>query len=139
MPLTTRRTPASGLRALLSTRRGAIAVALTCALAAAGILFFAVSRYRASLSTAQQHVTVLVANRVIPKGTSGTTIATNKFFTAETLVRKQVTPGAVASTAAITGKVANKDILPGEQLTARVMKIYATPQPIIDRVGAMMR
>jgi tripartite-type tricarboxylate transporter receptor subunit TctC len=27
----------------------------------------------------------------------------------------------------------------GEQLNARVMKIYATPQPIIDRVGAMMK
>ena len=27
----------------------------------------------------------------------------------------------------------------GEQLTARVMKIYATPQPIIDTVGAMMK
>jgi pilus assembly protein CpaB len=117
MELTTGRRPASEIRAFLSTRRGAIVVALACAVAAAVLLLVAVSRYQASVRAAQQNVTVLVANRLIPKGTSGTAIATGRFFTSETLVQKQLTAGAVADTSAISGKVAARDILPGEQLT----------------------
>lgn len=118
MELTSRRTPASSIRAFLSTRRGGIAVALACAVAAAAILLLAVTRYRASVRATHQSVTVLVANRLIPKGTSGTDIATGRFFTSETLAQKQVTTGALVDTAAIAGKVAARDILPGEQLTS---------------------
>lgn len=118
MELTSRRTPATDLRAFLSTRRGAALVALVCAAAAAAVLLVAISHYRAGVSTAQQDVTVLVANRLIPKGTSGTAIATGGSFATERLARKQVSAGAVADTAAISGEVTSRDVLPGEQLTA---------------------
>src|SRR5947209_13804204 len=118
MELTSRRTPAPNIRAFLSTRRGAVAVALTCAVVAGALLLIAVSRYRASVQTSQQNATVLVANRLIQKGTSGTTIATGGSFTAKSLAHKQAAAGAVVNTAAISGQVAVRDILPGEQLTA---------------------
>jgi pilus assembly protein CpaB len=106
------------MRGFLSTRRGAIAVAVLCALAAAAVLLVAISHYRASIRASQQTATVLVANRLIPKGTSGTAIATGGYFTAETLAHKQVSLGAVADTVQISSRVTVRDILPGEQLTA---------------------
>ncbi len=118
MELTSRRTPAPDIRGFLSTRKGAVTVALACAVAAAAVLLVAVSRYRASVRAAQQNVTVLVTNRLIPKGTSGTAIATGGAFTTRSLTQKQVAAGAVSDTTAIAGKVAARDILPGEQLTA---------------------
>jgi Flp pilus assembly protein CpaB len=118
MELTSRRTPAPDLRKFLSTRRGAIIVAVVCAVGAAAVLLVAISRYRASVRTAQQSATVLVANRLIPKGTSGTAIATGGSFSTEKLAQKQVTAGAVTDMAAISGRIAARDILPGEQLTA---------------------
>ena len=118
MELTSRRTGSPDLRGFLSTRRGAIAVALVCAIAAGAVLLIAFSRYRASVRASQQNLTVLVANRLIPKGTSGTAIATGGSFTAESFPAKQAATGAVANTAVISGEVAVRDILPGAQLTA---------------------
>jgi Flp pilus assembly protein CpaB len=118
MELTSRRTPAPNLRGFLSTRRGAMAVALLCAVGAGAVLLIAISRYRASLKASQQTVTVFVTNRLIPKGTSGTAIATGGWYTAESLTQPRVAAAAVADTAAIAGKVTVRDILPGEQLTA---------------------
>lgn len=119
MSVTSRRAVAGpNFRSLLSTRRGAMAVALLCAVAAGAVLLIAISRYRASVRASQAAVTVLVANRLIEKGTSGAAIATGGYFTAESLGQKHVTAGAIADTGAISGRVAVRDILPGEQLTA---------------------
>lgn len=118
MELTSRRTPRPDFRSFLSTRRGAMIVATLCAAAAATVILVGVSRYRASLKASQQNVTVLVTNRLIPKGSSGTAIATGGWYIAESLAPKRVSAGAVADTASISGRVAVRDILPGEQLTA---------------------
>ena len=118
MELTSKRTTAPNMRAFLSTRRGTIATAVVCAILAGAVMLIAFSEYRASVKSSQQSVTVLVASSLIPKGTSGTAIATGGSFKAETLAAKQVTTGALADTAAISGKAAVRDILPGEQLTA---------------------
>ncbi len=118
MELTSRRAPTSGVRAVLSTRRGAIAVSLLCAVVAGAVLLIAVSKYRSNVQASQRNLTVLVATRLIPKGTSGTAIATGSSFTSQNLAKKQVLSGAVADTSAIAGRVAIRDILPGEQLTA---------------------
>jgi|SRR5579872_3230621 len=118
MELTSKRTPTPDLRGFLSSRRGATILALLCAAAAGVVLFVAIRQYRSSVHASQQSVTVLVANRLIQKGTSGTAIATGGEFTAESLGQKQVTAGAVADIASIGGRVAVRDILPGSQLTA---------------------
>lgn len=118
MELTSRRAAAPDLRGFLSTRRGAITVAVVCAIAAGAVLLIAFSRYRASVRASQQNLTVLVATRLIPKGTSGTAIATGGYFQDQSFPQKQVTQGAVANTAVISGEVTVRDILPGSQLTA---------------------
>jgi pilus assembly protein CpaB len=118
MELTSRRPPSQGVRAVLSTRRGAIALSLACAVAAGAVLLIAVSKYRSNVQASQGNLTVLVATRLIPKGTSGTAIATGASFTSQSLAKKQVLSGALADTSAIAGRVAVRDILPGQQLTA---------------------
>jgi Flp pilus assembly protein CpaB len=87
-------------------------------LAAGVVLIGAMTRYRESVQSSQRNATVLVANRLIQKGTSGTAIATGGSFKSETVPQKQVTTGALADTAAISSSVAVRDILPGEQITA---------------------
>jgi Flp pilus assembly protein CpaB len=105
-------------RKLLSTRRGTVLVAVVCALVATGILVVAMNRYRSNVDNSGNQETVLVANGLIQKGTSGDAIAGGQLFTSKYVAAKQVTTGAVADTAQLHGEVAAVNIYPGQQLTA---------------------
>jgi Flp pilus assembly protein CpaB len=105
-------------RKLLTTRRGTALVAAACAIVAAGILVFAMQRYRHNVNAEGSPQTVLVASAPIQKGTSGDVIASGQLFKATSVPGKQVSTGAIADTAALHGRVAATDIYPGEQLTA---------------------
>jgi Flp pilus assembly protein CpaB len=116
--LTRKRIGGSGFRGLLSTRQGALALALLCALAATVILIFALGRYRQSLSATTKQDTVLVATSLIQKGASGDVIAGQQQFKATPVLASQVSAGAISDSSFVHGKVAASDILPGQQLTA---------------------
>jgi pilus assembly protein CpaB len=105
------------LRGLVATRHGAVALALLCAVAAAVIIVMAISHARSSASTAATQESVLVAQNTIEKGTSGEVIASQKLFKTLALPTKSVAAGAITDTAALQGKVATQDILPGQQIT----------------------
>jgi pilus assembly protein CpaB len=105
-------------RKLLATRRGTVIVAGVCAVVAAGILIFAMQRYRSNVNAEGTPETVLVASGLIQKGTSGDAIASGQLFKATSIPGKQVSEGALADTAQLHGKVATADIYPGQQLTA---------------------
>ena len=59
-----------------TSRGGAIAVGITVAVIAAILLIVYISRYKSSVDSTASAVPVLVAKNLIPKGTSGTTVAT---------------------------------------------------------------
>ncbi|MGP6159879.1 MAG: Flp pilus assembly protein CpaB [Vulcanimicrobiaceae bacterium] len=101
-----------------SSRQGTLAIALVATLAAAGILVFALHRYRRSIESSAKPATVLVANRFIEKGTAGAAIGVGKYFRTAKILDKQVAQGALTSSAALHGEVAAVDIYPGQQLTA---------------------
>jgi Flp pilus assembly protein CpaB len=105
------------LGGLMATRQGALLLALLCAICAAGILVFALGRYRSSLQTQTQQATVLVATAEIHKGTSASAIASANLYKSTPVVATQLAPGAMSNAALLTGKVAATDILPGQQLT----------------------
>ena|SRR5436305_5430782 len=105
-------------RSFLATRRGTVIVATVCAVIAAGILIFAMARYRNSVNSEANQQTVLVASGLIQKGTSGDAIASEQLFRPSSVATKQVSTGAVADTVQLHGKVAAQDIYPGQQLTA---------------------
>jgi len=105
-------------RKLLATRRGTVLVAVACALVAAAILIFAMQRFRHNVAAEGNPETVFVASGLIQKGTSGNAIASGQLFKPTTIVAKQISAGAIADASQLRGKVAARDIYPGQQLTA---------------------
>lgn len=106
------------LKSLLATRHGTIAVAGLAIVVAAGILIVALNRYRHSVVTSNAQQTVLVASRPIEKGTSGASLAAQQLYSTAKVAEKRLSPGALSDAAALSGKVAVTNILPGQQLTA---------------------
>jgi Flp pilus assembly protein CpaB len=105
------------LRGLPATRTGAVALALACVAAAAIILMVALGNYRKSLNTANQQDTVLVATALIQKGTRSSEIIAQRLFRPTPILARNLTPGALTDAAALEGKYAMQNILPGQQLT----------------------
>lgn len=118
MAVTQRRPVGSNVGKWSSTRQGTLAIAVVATLVAAGILVFALHRYRQSIETSSKPATVLVARRLIQKGTAGAAIGVGRDFRITKILDKQVAQGAFASSAALHGEVAAVDIYPGQQLTA---------------------
>lgn len=102
---------------LLTSRRGTIVLGVTAALLAALLLLAYLNQYRDSVSAAGNPTPVLVANRLIPKGTSASVMAGEGFFQLTTIPKKHLKVGAVADPATLTGRVAVQDLAPGQQLT----------------------
>jgi pilus assembly protein CpaB len=115
------------LTGLLATRRGTITVALVSVVVAAGIILLALNSYRHSVSSANSQESVLVASSRIEKGTSGTTLAAERLYSPTKIIEKHVSPGALTDAAALTGKVAVTNILPGQQLTQADFAYQAGP------------
>lgn len=103
---------------LVSTRKGTVILSIIAAIIAAGLVLVYVSRYRNSVSTTGQPVTVLVARTNIPKGSSGDVIAAQNLYTATTLRQSQVLEGAFSDASSLRGEVAATDIAAGSQLKA---------------------
>jgi Flp pilus assembly protein CpaB len=116
--LSQRRLARPSLGGLLATRQGSLLLALLCAVLAAGILVFALGRYKTGLRTPVTQASVLVATSEIPKGTSGQTVASERLYKLQPVAASQVTPGALSDAAVIASEVAAVDLLPGQQLTA---------------------
>lgn len=103
---------------MLSTRGGTIAISAVAGLVAAAIILVYLNRYRESVGTATQPMTVLVAKDLIEKGTPGNMVGSDGLFQAVTTPRSEVKEGAITDPAALRGTVAVDDVYPGEQLTA---------------------
>jgi Flp pilus assembly protein CpaB len=102
---------------LLKTRQGTIAVGIAAAVLAAILLLVYLSHYRSSVKGSTEDVTVLVAKSLIPKGTSGSVLATRDLFEATTVPKSQLKDGAVTDPALLRGRTAVNDIYPSQQLT----------------------
>jgi Flp pilus assembly protein CpaB len=118
MELTGKRYGRGSPHKLLSTRRGTILVAIGCAAAAALVLVFAMGRYRKSVEATGKPPSVFVATREIFRNTPGSVVAGQDMFNTVSIPSTQVSPGAIVDAAALRGRVAARDIYPGEQLTA---------------------
>lgn len=117
MKLSQRRLARPSLGGLLATRQGSLTLALLCAVCAAGVLIFALGRYKSSVKPTVQQATVLVSTGVIHKGETGQEIAAQNLYKSMPVVSTQVAPGALSDAAAIASETAREDILPGQQLT----------------------
>jgi Flp pilus assembly protein CpaB len=110
------------------------------AVLAAIILLAYLNQYRQSLNTAAAPTTVLVAKKLITKGTSAAVMGSEGLFQALTIPRDQVKDGAVADPATLKGRVATVDIYPGQQLTLTEFTATTTdaiPTRIVARERAI--
>ena len=103
---------------LISTKRGTIVVAAAAALLAGILILIYLSSYRSSVKAEGAPVRVLIAQQNIPKGTSGTVIASNGLFKTTTMRESQLLEGAFSDPTNLNGKVATQEIYKGAQLTA---------------------
>jgi len=101
---------------LFTTRQGTILLGVIAALIAAVALVVYLNHYRNSAKAVP--VSVLVAQKLIQKGTSGDILRTTPgFYESTSYAKDQVQAGAITDPAALAGTVAVTDIASGQQLT----------------------
>ncbi len=107
----------------LSSKNGSIAAAAVAAAIAGLLIVFFLQQYRQSVNDEGIPTPVLVAEQLIEQGASGDTVGAQGRFESIKVPRDQLKPGAVTDAAALRGKIAVADILPGQQLTAADFKL----------------
>lgn len=132
-----KRPKADGLKQFVATRRGAYAVAAIAATFAGLVLLVFINRYKQDVNAGLAPAPVLTADRLIPRGTSAGEVITGKLFEPTALPAESVRPGAVTQASQILGKVAVRDVLPGQQIT--VADFAALADPIRSRLAKTER
>jgi Flp pilus assembly protein CpaB len=101
----------------MTSRGWAIALGIGAIVLAAVLLVVYLDRYRARVGGENAPTPVLVAKKLVPKGTPGSIVATQQMYAATTLPRKEIEVGAVADPQFLVGRAAAVDIYPGQQFT----------------------
>jgi Flp pilus assembly protein CpaB len=96
-----------------------IVVAVLLAAVAAFLTLFYVTNYKRSVQHSQNHVTVLVATRDIPAGTSGADLGSQHLMKTAQVLRGSVVPGAISDPSEIEKLVATQPTYAGEQVSTR--------------------
>jgi pilus assembly protein CpaB len=121
------RSQVEAFRRFTGTRRGAITVALVAAALAGIVLLAFASSYKHHVQVGNDQRTALVADRLIPKGTSGDLVVSGSLFRQAQVRESTVAAGAVTDGSALAGRVATRDIYPGQQITAGDFAANADP------------
>src|SRR5262245_61604973 len=111
-----KRPKADSFKQFVSTRRGAYTVAaVAAALAGLGLLAF-LRQDKEDGEAGLAPAPVLVADRLIPRGTSASELITEKLFKPSAIAEENIQPGAITQASQIAGKVAVREVLPGQQI-----------------------
>jgi Flp pilus assembly protein CpaB len=85
----------------------------------AGLLtIFYVANYKRHVQNGEKNVTVLVAARDIPAGTTGAEVVEQHYLSSESVPRRTVVPGAISNSDQLNNLVATEQVYRGEQVTA---------------------
>ena len=96
-----------------------IGIAVALAALAAILTSAYVVNYKRHVQNGEGKVTVLVAARDIPAGTSGADVVDQKMLKEQTVARKAVVAGAISSPDQLAQYVATQDVFEGEQVSTR--------------------
>jgi pilus assembly protein CpaB len=102
---------------VLTTRTGALTLAIILAAAAALMVFVYVKGYQSDVNGRGDEVSVLVANQTIPQLTPGNQVVEATMYRTTTVPKSSLVDGAVTNPDQLKGLVARNDVYPGEQLT----------------------
>ena len=111
---------------LTSSRGGAVVLGGFAALLAGLLLLVYLIHYRNSVNAGAQSAPVLVAKRLIPKGTPGAVIAQKNLFRTVPIAHGDVKAGAIVDPAYLNGRVTAADIFPGQQITTADVSVGVT-------------
>src|SRR5947208_10896504 len=95
-----------------------IGIAVVLAAFAGLLTIFYVANYKRHVQHGEKSVSVLVAARDIPAGTTGSEVVEQHYLQTETVPRRTIVPGAISSSDLLTNLVATEQIYRGEQITA---------------------
>jgi pilus assembly protein CpaB len=95
-----------------------IGIAVLLAAFAGLLTIFYVANYKRHVQHGEKSVSVLVAARDIPAGTTGSEVVEQHYLQTETVPRRTIVPGAISSSDLLTNLVATEQIYRGEQITA---------------------
>jgi Flp pilus assembly protein CpaB len=130
-------TKKSPLRDGLNTRTGVLTIAAIAAFVAAILVFAAINSARKDTPSGATPVTVLVANQLIPKGSSGPALAEGHLVRTARVGEQTLVAGAITDVSQLRDKVATADIYPGQQISSRA---FATSDGgLTTRLGAADR
>lgn len=101
----------------MTYRARSILAAIGLAVVAALFVGFYVSNYKRTVEHSQQHVSVYVAARDIPEGTSGADVVSQGYLRQEDVLRQSVVPGAISNPEQIKQLVAAQETYAGEQIS----------------------
>src|SRR5919201_6497842 len=101
----------------MTYRARTIFAAIGLALLATLFVGFYVTNYKRSVEHSQQHVSVYVAARDIPEGTSGADVAAKGYLKQEQVLRQSVVPGAISTPKQVERLVAAQPTYAGEQIS----------------------
>jgi len=111
---------------LLSTRGGTAALGVLAAVVAGVFVLLYLNQYRNSVKASSGPVTVLVAKKLIHKGTPGDYVGSANLFVPTKVPESKAIVGAITDPVAFKGRVAVDDIFPGQQITAADFSIAAS-------------
>jgi Flp pilus assembly protein CpaB len=100
----------------LSTRNGTLAVSAIDALLAGGLLLVFLNQYRDSTREDGATVNVLVAKRLVERGSAADVLADQGAFQRVRVRKDELKQGAIVDPSTLEGKLAAGDIYPGEQI-----------------------
>lgn len=112
-----------------------IGIAVALAAVAALLTSFYVTNYKRHVQRGEEHVTVLVASRDIPAGTPGSDVA--HMLRTETVLRRNVVPGAISKPEQVDRYVATQKTYAGEQVTMERFGNVAETGARADLTGTM--
>jgi Flp pilus assembly protein CpaB len=101
----------------LSTRNGTLAVSGIAALLAGALLLVFLNEYRDSTRDDDMNVSVVVAKRLIERGSAADILAEEGVFQRASVPKAELKEGAVVDPSTLEGKIAAGDVYPGEQIT----------------------
>jgi Flp pilus assembly protein CpaB len=94
-----------------------IGIAVVLAAFAGLLTIFYVANYKRHVQHGENTVSVLVAARDIPAGTSGSEVVGQHYLKTETVPRRAVVPGAISNSDQLNNLVATEQVYRGEQVT----------------------
>jgi pilus assembly protein CpaB len=124
---------------LTTTRGGAIALGVVAALLAAILLTVYITMYRDSVNSNSAPTPVLVAKRLIARGTPGSVIGAKQLYENTTVAQESVKAGAITDPALLNGRVAAVDIFPGQQLTDADFVVGGAASGVAATLGPSQR